>query len=328
MNVKRGLRMCAMLSVLPVSRLSTQRISKPRRRKESQRWEPMNPAPPVIRTRRGRRDPDRRERRKRDFFMIPRAPSTHGARTISSGRARTFRDPDPSRHNGRNMPSFPGGCYNARPSGDALTDDRKGAHLSDRFTLWLGPILASGLIRTMRRLLRLTRVGENVVLDLHQAGRPYVHAFYHDQLLMMTYSYLGQRHGRRLVVLSSRHRDGEYVSRTLERFGHQMVRGSTGRGGVGGLKEMIRHLRGGRDVAFATDGPRGPRHRVQMGAIEAARMGRAPLVPVAFAASKKKRCDPGTPSRSRYHSRVLSSSTVSRSRSRSMLTARVWRRSA
>ncbi len=129
-----------------------------------------------------------------------------------------------------------------------FTDDRKGVPLSDRVSLWLGPILASGLIRTMRHLLRWTRVRENVVLDLHQAGRPYVHAFYHDQLLMMTYSYLGQRHGRRLVVLSSLHRDGEYVSRTLERFGHQMVRGSTRRGGVAGLKEMIRHLRDGRDV--------------------------------------------------------------------------------
>jgi hypothetical protein len=176
----------------------------------------------------------------------------------------------------------------------------------------------------MHHLLRWTRVSENVVLDLHQAGRPYVHAFYHDQLLMMTYSYLGQRHGRRLVVLSSRHRDGEYVSRTLERFGHEMVRGSTGRGGVAGLKEMIRHLRDGRDVAFATDGPRGPRHQVQMGAIEAARLGRAPLVPVVFAASKKKLSDPGTPSRSRCHSPGPSSSTVMQSRSRSTQTAISW----
>src|SRR6059036_4069342 len=169
--------------------------------------------------------------------------------------------------------------------------------LGDRLSLWLGPILASALVRFLHRTLRWTVVRDRVVLDLHQAGRPYVHAFYHDQLLMMTYSYLGQAYGRRLVVLSSKHRDGEYVSRTLERFGHQVVRGSTGRGGVAGLKEMIRHLREGRDVAFATDGPRGPRHHVQMGAIEAARLGRAPIVPVAFAASKKKLCAPGMPSR-------------------------------
>lgn len=200
-----------------------------------------------------------------------------------------------------------------------------GTPLSEGLRLLIGPILASGLIRTLRRTLRWTSINERVVLDLHGAGRPYVHAFYHDQLLMMTYSYLGQARGRKLVVLSSRHRDGEYVSRTLERFGHQMVRGSTGRGGVAGLKEMIRHLRAGRDVAFATDGPRGPRHRVQMGAVEAARLGGAPLVPVAFAASKKKLCDPGTPSKSRCRSQRPSSPTASRSRSPSMPTARSWR---
>ncbi len=181
------------------------------------------------------------------------------------------------------------------------------------------------MIRVLRRTLRWSSVNERIVLDQHRTGRPYVHAFYHDQLLMMTYSYLGQAHGRRLVVLSSRHRDGEYVSRTLERFGHQMVRGSTGRGGAAGLKDMIRHLRDGRDVAFATDGPRGPRHRVQMGAIEAARLGRAPVVPIAFAASKKKLSDPGTPSRSRCRARGRSSFMASPSRSRTLPTVRRWR---
>ncbi len=115
-----------------------------------------------------------------------------------------------------------------------------------------------------------------------------MHVFYHDQLLLMTYSYLGGAWGRRLTVLSSRHRDGEYVSRTLERFGHRMVRGSTGRGAVAGLREMIRQLKAGGDAAFAADGPRGPRHRVQMGAVEAARLAGAPLVPVALGLSKKK----------------------------------------
>jgi lysophospholipid acyltransferase (LPLAT)-like uncharacterized protein len=150
---------------------------------------------------------------------------------------------------------------------------------------WL-PVLASGFIRTLRRTLRLTWENDGVVRALHRAGRPYVHAFFHDQLLLMTYAYLGQSYGRTLAVLSSRHRDGEYVSRTLERFGHLMVRGSTGGGGAAALVEMIRHLRAGRDAAFATDGPRGPRHRVQIGVVEAARLGRAPIVPVAFAASR------------------------------------------
>ncbi len=196
--------------------------------------------------------------------------------------------------------------------------------LIERMSLRLGPLLASGLIRALHALMRWRSVNEQVVVTMHREGRPYVHAFFHDQLLMMTYSYLGGRHGRRLAVLSSRHRDGEFVARTLGRFGHLMVRGSSGRGGVAGLKEMIRHLRASRDAAFATDGPRGPRHQVQIGVIEAARLGHAPIVPVAFAASKKKLSAPGMPSRSRIPSRAVSSFTAIRSRSPLMRTAPSW----
>src|ERR1700731_550368 len=45
--------MCAMLSVEPVRRLSMQTTSQPRARRNSHRWEPMKPAPPVTRTRIG-----------------------------------------------------------------------------------------------------------------------------------------------------------------------------------------------------------------------------------------------------------------------------------
>jgi hypothetical protein len=196
--------------------------------------------------------------------------------------------------------------------------------LIERMSLRVGPLLASGLIRTLHALMRWRSMNEQVVVAMHREGRPYVHAFFHDQLLMMTYSYLGKKHGRTLAVLSSRHRDGEFVARTLRRFGHLMVRGSSGRGGVAGLKEMIRHLRASRDAAFATDGPKGPRHRVQIGVIEAARLGHAPIVPVAFAASKKKLSAPGTRSRFPTLSRAESLSTVIRSRSLLTRTAPSW----
>jgi lysophospholipid acyltransferase (LPLAT)-like uncharacterized protein len=187
-----------------------------------------------------------------------------------------------------------------------------------RLALALGPRFASGFIRLLRRLMRLTWVDEEVVLAQHRAGRPYVHAFFHDQLLLMTYSYMGGRFGRRLAVLASRHRDGEYVSRTLERFGHLMVRGSSGGGGADGLRQIVRRLRAGMDGAIAVDGPRGPRHRAQMGAIEAARLGRAPVIPVAFAAGGKKNFVRGIGSRSRIRSSAGSISMVSRSRSPQM----------
>lgn len=202
-----------------------------------------------------------------------------------------------------------------RPLRERCEGTRRPAIRKHAVLLAVGPRLASGLIRILRRTMRWSAENEEAVLSFNRSGRPYIHAFFHDQLLMMTYSYLGGRFGRRLVVLASQHRDGEYVSRTLQRFGHTMVRGSTGKGAVGGLRQMVRGLREGMDAAFATDGPRGPRHQVQMGVIEAAKLSRAPIVPIAFAASKKKLCAPGTASRSRISSRAGSSCMVRRSRS-------------
>src|SRR5262245_59177073 len=172
------------------------------------------------------------------------------------------------------------GCYNPAASQGASGAGRRICRMwRTNLALALAPRVASGYIRVQRRLMRFTWVNEEAVLSIHRAGRSYVHAFFHDQLLMMTYSYLGARFGRRLAVLASRHRDGEYVARTLERFGHLLVRGSSGRGGAGGLRQMVRHLRGGLDGAIAVDGPRGPRHEVQMGVVEAARLGGASIVP-------------------------------------------------
>src|SRR6058998_132947 len=72
-----------MLSVVPVRRLSTQTTSQPFARKKSQRWEPMNPAPPVMRMRGGRRDADRRARREEEL-MGPRDTSLMRGETIPS----------------------------------------------------------------------------------------------------------------------------------------------------------------------------------------------------------------------------------------------------
>src|SRR5574337_2195579 len=51
MKTKRGSVRWVTFSMLPVRRLSMQTASAPWARRNSQRWEPMKPAPPVISTR-------------------------------------------------------------------------------------------------------------------------------------------------------------------------------------------------------------------------------------------------------------------------------------
>lgn len=145
-------------------------------------------------------------------------------------------------------------------------------------------MLAATLIRLIRLTMRITHVDRESIDNLRAAGRPYIHTFWHGHLFLMPYSYTG----RGIAIMISEHRDGELIARTMERFGHESIRGSTTSGGAMALRAAVRVLRGGKDVGFTPDGPRGPRHRVQMGVIQAARMSGAPIVPVAFSASRKK----------------------------------------
>jgi|SRR5688572_18542914 len=154
-----------------------------------------------------------------------------------------------------------------------------------RLRLLLVPPLASLLIRLTRLTMRVRHVGRDGIARARAGDRPYIHAFWHGHLFLMPYSYRGPG----ISILISAHHDGELISRTMARFGHESIRGSTTSGGAGALRQAVRALRAGRDLGFTPDGPRGPRHEVQMGVIQAARLGGAAIVPVAFAASRCRR---------------------------------------
>lgn len=94
-------------------------------------------------------------------------------------------------------------------------------------------------------------------------GKPSILALWHEVIFASTY-YL--RH-RGIVVLTSKSFDGEYIARFLTRLGFGAIRGSSSRGGVRGLVEMIRVMKSGLPMAFTVDGPRGPRHVAKSGPI-------------------------------------------------------------
>ncbi|MBN8247145.1 MAG: lysophospholipid acyltransferase family protein [Verrucomicrobia bacterium] len=93
---------------------------------------------------------------------------------------------------------------------------------------------------------------------------------------------------RRLAALASASRDGAIAARILELFGARAVRGSSSRRGATALSEMIALAAEGYDIAVTPDGPRGPRYRVQPGAIALAQHTGLPLVPIAINVSRKK----------------------------------------
>ncbi|MDT7807842.1 MAG: hypothetical protein QOJ70_1655 [Acidobacteriota bacterium] len=108
-------------------------------------------------------------------------------------------------------------------------------------------------------------------------GGPPIYAFWHEQIFLGTY-YFRQR---RIVVMTSRSFDGEYIARFIQRFGYGVSRGSSTRGAVGALVEMTRLVRRGCPAAFTVDGPRGPRREAKMGAVLLAKKTGRPVLPFA-----------------------------------------------
>lgn len=154
--------------------------------------------------------------------------------------------------------------------------------MAEVFNRHVWPPVAAGVIRALRTSARLRVYNREVIEGFAREGQRYVHVFWHAHILMMVYSYVGPC----LVFMISRHRDGELIARTVERFGYVPSRGSTTTGGLAAFREMIHAVRDGSDIGFTPDGPKGPAREVQPGCVGAARALGIPIVPVAIGASR------------------------------------------
>src|SRR5690349_3947060 len=152
------------------------------------------------------------------------------------------------------------------------------------------PPVGAAAIRSVARSMRYETRGHEAVDGLYREGRNIILAFWHAQQLMIPIGYRGVG----AHVLISRHGDGEIIARIIARFGHEAVRGSSTRGGAGALRAMIKLGRSGRDVVVTPDGPKGPRHVVKLGVIQLAKATGLPIMPLAFACSKKNSLRAGT----------------------------------
>ena len=146
------------------------------------------------------------------------------------------------------------------------------------------PPIGYAAIRTLGATLRIRTLHAERVRTFWESGRGVIIAFWHSRQLMMPLCYGGSR----LYILISEHRDGELIHRIVRRFGFDTIRGSTTRGGARALRQMARLGREGVDLAVTPDGPRGPRCVAQPGVVELAKLTGLPIIPLTFAASKKK----------------------------------------
>lgn len=105
--------------------------------------------------------------------------------------------------------------------------------------------------------------------------RPVIYAHWHGDELFL----IGAHIGSGLAAMTSRSQDGEMLTYILKWFGFRLVRGSSTRGGVGGLKGLIDVvLKERRAASVAVDGPRGPIYKVKPGIIKLAQETGCPII--------------------------------------------------
>jgi lysophospholipid acyltransferase (LPLAT)-like uncharacterized protein len=115
-----------------------------------------------------------------------------------------------------------------------------------------------------------------------KSDKPVIFAIWHTHELGLIH--FGRAY--KAAAITSTSKDGELMDRVLRGLGYETSRGSSTRGGVSGLKGMVRCGKRGYSTVFAVDGPKGPIFKVKPGVLQLSRLLQCPIIPVGLASSK------------------------------------------
>jgi lysophospholipid acyltransferase (LPLAT)-like uncharacterized protein len=145
--------------------------------------------------------------------------------------------------------------------------------------------LISVYIRIVYATSRWTIEGAETPRRYHDAGKPFILAFWHGRLLMMPMAW---RRDIPIHMLISGHRDGRIIADAVSHFGIASIAGSSSKGGLAALRLMVKTLKGGECVGITPDGPRGPAMQASQGIVAAARLAQVPIIPISYATRRHR----------------------------------------
>lgn len=146
-------------------------------------------------------------------------------------------------------------------------------------------VAGAGYIRLVHATTRWTTVGRETPERFWAEGKPFIGCFWHGRMLLMPYIWTVDQP---FSMLISKHADGRLIAEIISHFGISTIAGSSSKGGGEALRAMVKTLRSGTSVGVTPDGPRGPRLRASAGIVQAARLARVPLLPVAVATNRRR----------------------------------------
>lgn len=101
---------------------------------------------------------------------------------------------------------------------------------------------------------------------------------WHDRLAILPKSILHQNN--KFHILASPHSDGIIISSVLKMLGFNIIPGSTNKNSMAAIKNIMRILSSGENIAITPDGPRGPAYEINSNIIEIAKKCESAIIPV------------------------------------------------
>ncbi len=159
-------------------------------------------------------------------------------------------------------------------------------------------LVLAGYMKLVKHTTKWRVEGLEIVEPVWAGGEGVIGALWHSRVLMTIAGWPTARPPAKqppsiLISLSS---DGAFISRATRMLGVGVIRGSAAnrkkrgknKGGVSAFRKMMTHIETGGCLAITPDGPRGPRMRASMGAVQLAAKTGAPILCFAWSTSAAK----------------------------------------
>ncbi len=158
-------------------------------------------------------------------------------------------------------------------------------------TQWYDPLLFQVVFPLFALLIKMLMLSYRIIRvegkdraeeALSRAGGRAIFASWHQRVVVPVPHLIR----RKVTVMVSRSRDGEYAARLLHAFGLKVVRGSSTHGGIDALSELIQKIMEGRSGGMVIDGPVGPARVAKIGAVFMAQKAGVPIIPLSYGADR------------------------------------------
>ena len=118
-----------------------------------------------------------------------------------------------------------------------------------------------------------------------QNKKPFILAFWHSQLMMISYCW---ESNSKINILASGHSDGRFGALVGKYFKLNNIPTSSNDKSIS-LKPIFTLLKNSNYIGITPDGPRGPNQKVTDGIIKISKATEVPIIPIGFSSSKFKK---------------------------------------